>query len=91
MIRVCLVCLTSCVLIRFAPFNAQTNSAATDGIKRSSGSRLNIFPINDFLETQTQIGFKKVFSLARFDITSRSRIYQGSSIIFVRMGFVLSP
>jgi len=65
----------------------QINSVAADGINRSSGSKLNIFPMNDFLETQIQIGFENIFSFFRFDITSISRIYHGKSVIFVKNGF----
>ena len=65
----------------------QINSVAADGIKRSSGSKLNIFPMNDFLETQIQIGFENLFNFFRFDITSISRIYHGKSVIFVKNGF----
>ena len=65
----------------------QINSVAADGINRSSGPKLNIFPMNDFLETQIQIGFENIFSFFRFDITSISRIYHGMSVIFVKNGF----
>ncbi len=58
----------------------QINSVAADGTKRSSGSRLNIFPMNDFLETQIQIGFENLVSFLRFDITSISRMYHGRSV-----------
>src|SRR5207249_3219330 len=65
----------------------QINSVAADGINRSSGPKLNIFPMNDFLETQIQIGFENIFSFFRFDITSISRIYHGMSVIVVKNGF----
>ena len=81
--RACIVSLTLCVLIKFAPFNTATNSETTDGIRRSSTFRLSKLPINDFLDTEIQIGLEKTLSLFNFEIVSISRMYHGMSLIFV--------
>src|SRR5439155_26623484 len=75
-----------CVLMRFAPFITDITSDIIDGINRSLALSPNKCPINDFLDTDTQIGLENVLSLSSLEITSMSLIYQGKSSIFVKKG-----
>src|SRR5918996_665933 len=89
-VSACTVSLTLCVLIKFAPFKVDITSHTSDGIKRSFASSLNNLPIYDFLETEIQIGFESFFISFSFEITSISRLYQGTSFISVKNGFLPS-
>lgn len=59
-----------------APFKTQTIWLIKEGIRRSDSVKLNNFPINDFLETEMQIGFEIFDMLFRPDMMLRSRSYQ---------------
>lgn len=62
-----------------------------DGTMRSSGDcRLSRWPMNDFLDTEMQIGFLRAASFPSCDTACMSRKYQGMSVILVKKGFLPS-
>ena len=65
----------------FAPLFMHVNSATSDGISLSSVLKFSKFPMNDFIDTDTQIGFESVLSLDNLAMTSRSNAYHGNFFI----------
>src|SRR5215212_4563376 len=75
----------------FAPFRALIISKTSEGSNLSSVSRLSNFPMNDFIDTETQIGLEIRVLISRSrEIILISRTYQGVSFMRVKYGFLPS-